>query len=655
MNVAVAPEPLAADSQPTPEQRQRHWEAVKPQLRLADNLNETQREELYTLLEKHCLVFSSHPGDLGLVRGFYHNINTGDSKPVRMQPYRQSFAEKAEIDKQVGPMEEWGVVRPSSSPFAAAVVLARKKNGKWRFCVDFRGLNKLTVPDNYPLPRIDAIFDQLGRSRYFTMLDAQSGYWQIPMAPEDVHKTAFITHRGLREFVRMPFGLTGAPATYQRVMDITLHEELHGPQPVATQYLDDTCAHTVEWPTHLTALDNILGKLAAINLKLCPAKCLFGANEAEHLGHIVRENQLLPDPEKVRAIAEWMTPINVSEVRSFLGMVGYYRHFIADFSRTAKPLHQLTKLGAPFDWGTAQIQAFNTLKTALCSSPVLARPDPARPFIVDTDYSTDGIGATLSQIGEDGREHPTAFASRALHGAETNYSTTDGELLAIVWAVTVKFRPYLYGGPTFTCRVDHNPLVYLHQQRNLTGRLARWHMRLMEYNFTVVHRAGLIHSNVDPLSRHPVRETPEDNWDDLPTYASFPVHALPADESPTVFAIEEPDTWTNPAHPPSHSLTRARDVSELQGDRAAATFNGLQQQRTRRGTPQSAAQMTTPTGENAATATSANAPAPANMAPRRGNSAPRTKDSPPPTRTCYNCHKTGHVRPASPPTIAPKP
>ena len=227
--------------------------------------------------------------------------------------------------------------------------------------------------------------------------------------------------------------------------------------------------------------------------------------------------------------------------------------------------------------------------------------------------------------------------------------------MAIVWAVTVKFRPYLYGGPTFTCRVDHNPLVYLHQQRNLTGRLARWHMRLMEYNFTVVHRAGLIHSNVDPLSRHPVCETPEDNWDDLPAYASFPVHALPADESPTVFAIEEPNTWTNPAHPPSQSLTRARDVSHLQRDREAATFNGLQQQQTRRGTPQSAAQMTTPTGENAATTTSANAPAPAHMAPRRENSAPRTKDPTPPTRTCYNCHKTGHVRPASPPTIAPKP
>ena len=536
------PPPFPPDKTQTPSDLEAHWEAVKPQLKLAENLNETQREELLAVLKKHATAFSSHPGDLGLVNNTFHHINTGNSRPVRMQAYRQSFAEKAEIDQQVKPMEDWGVVRPSASPFAAAVVLARKKNGKWRFCVDFRGLNRETVQDNYPLPRIDAIFDQLGKSRYFTMLDAQSGYWQIPMAPEDIHKTAFITHRGLREFVRMPFGLTGAPATYQRMMDVTLQEELHGPNPVATQYLDDTCVHTVLWADHLQALDRILAKIVAINLKLCPTKCLFGASEAEHLGHIVRENQLLPEPDKIRAISEWMTPINVSEVRSFLGMVGYYRHFIANFSRIAKPLHHLTKLGVVFEWGHEQTTAFETLKAALCSSPILIRPDPAIPFIVDTDYSTDGIGATLSQRGADGQEHPVAFASRSLHGAEVNYSTTDGELLALVWAVTVKFRPYLFGGPTFTCRVDHNPLVYLHQQRNLTGRLARWHMKLMEYNFTVVHRPGLVHSNVDPLSRHPIQDTPADNWDDLPAYASFPVHGLPSDESPTVLNIEDQDT-----------------------------------------------------------------------------------------------------------------
>ncbi|GAQ93161.1 putative retrotransposon protein, partial [Klebsormidium nitens] len=537
VNATVVPPPPAANADGSDAERRAHREAVRPQIRLADNLDTGQREQVMTLLEKHALIVSRDPTDLGLVQGFFHHINTGDSKPVKMQPYRQSFAEEAEIDKQVGPMEACGVVQPSASPFAAAVVLARKKNGKWRFCVNFRGLNKVTVPDNYPLPQINAIFDQLGNSRYFTMLDAQSGYWQIPMAPEDIHKTAFITHCGLREFVRMPFGLTGAPATYQRVMDITLSDEIHGPDPVATQYLDDTCVHTEAWDKHLEALDAILTKLAAINLKLCPTKCLFGASEAEHLGHIVRENQLLPDPEKVKAVASWMTPINVSEVRAFLGMVGYYRHFVANFSRMAKPLHHLTKLGTAFEWSPEQARAFAALKKALCTAPILVRPNPVKPFIVDTDYSTDGIGAALSQVDDDGKEHPIAFASRSLHGAEVNYSTTDGELLAMVWAISVKFRPYLYGGPTFTCRVDHNPLIYLHQQRNLTGRLARWHMKLMEYNFTVVHRAGRIHSNVDPLSRHPLHDPPEEDWDDLPAYASFPSADLPTGEAPTVLNI----------------------------------------------------------------------------------------------------------------------
>jgi hypothetical protein len=172
----------------------------------------------------------------------------------------------------------------------------------------------------------------------------------------------------------------------------------------------------------------------------------------------------------VKAVSTWMTPINISEVRAFLGMVGYYRHFIANFSRIAKPLHALTRNEATFEWGPDQELVFNALKAALCSAPILNRPDPAKPFIVDTDYSTDGIGAALSQIADDGREHPVAFALRSLHAAEVNYSTTDGELLTMVWAIAIKFRPYLYGVLTFMCRVDHNPLVYLHQQRNLTGR-----------------------------------------------------------------------------------------------------------------------------------------------------------------------------------------
>jgi hypothetical protein len=508
------------------EDKRAHWETVKPQLVLGENLSVQQKEELLNLLEQHCLVFSRDKGDLGLVKGYFHHIDTGVSKPIKLPPHRLSHAEKEEVAKQTQPMIDWEVVRRSKSPYAAPVVLARKKDNTWRFCIDFRQLNKVTVPNRYPIPRIDAIFDQLAQAEYFSTMDANAGYWQIPMAPEDVQKTAFITHQGLFEFTRMPFGLTGAPGTYQKMMDGILQEEIHGANPVVTQYLDDTCAYTRTWQGHLAALHQILSKLYEVNLKLAPKKCVFGTSSAEHLGHIIRKNQLLPDPKKVTAVQNWPRPISVTEIRAFIGLAGYYRHFIEHFSVKAKALHHLTKKEVPFVWGPDQEKAFEDIKAALCSAPILIRPDFDKPFILDTDFSYNGIGATLSQIGSDGKEHPIAFASKSLQPAEQNYSVTDGELLAIVWAVTVRFRPYLYGHHhQFLIRTDHNPLVWLQSQKNLSGRLARWQMKLMEYNFRVEHRAGKVHSNVDPLSRHPAPTQPHESAaeiEQLPDYVGFP-------------------------------------------------------------------------------------------------------------------------------------
>jgi hypothetical protein len=344
-----------------------------------------------------------------------------------------------------------------------------------------------------------------------------------------VHKTAFLTHRGLFEFLRMPFGLTTAPGTYQMVMDDLLKEDLLGTMPTITQYLDDTLLFTVTFEEHLVVLEAVLTKVESIDLKLCPNKCLFGADETEHLGHLIAHNLLLPAPEKVRAIRDWIEPINAAEVRSFLGLAGYYRHFICDFAKIAKPLHGLTRGHATFTWGEHEKLSMELLKDALCQMQGLTRPDFNKPFLLDTDYSRIGIGATLSQVNEAHEERPIAFASRALHGAEANYSTTDGELLALVCAITVRFRSYLYGGPTFVARVDHNPLVWLHQQVNLHGRLARWHIRLMEFNFTLEHCAGRAHSNVDPLSRNPVAALP---WEiEAGEVDDFPESAAPEFET----------------------------------------------------------------------------------------------------------------------------
>jgi hypothetical protein len=412
----------AQDCNPLTEQELKaHWEAVKPQLLLGEDLTDEQRNELLQVLEKHCLVFSKDKGNLGLVKEYFHTIDTGDSKSIKLPPHWLSHAEKEEIARQMQPMLEWDVIRRSKSPYAAPVVLAKKKDDTWRFCVDLWALNKATVLNRYPIPRIDAIFDQLGQAQYFSTMDANTGYWQIPMAPQDVHKTAFITHQGLFEFTWMPFGLTGAPETYQNMMDEVLHEDIHGEELVVTQYLDDTCAYTVLWSDHLAVLDCILTKLAKINLKLAPNKCVFGTKSAEHLGHIIRKNQLLADPKKVAAVFNWPQPRNVTDFRAFLGLAGYYKHFVKDFSIKSRALHYLTKKEVPFKRGPDQETAFQTVKAALCSAPILLRLDFEKPFILDTDFSYSGVGATLSQIGEDGREHPIAFASRSLQSAEANY------------------------------------------------------------------------------------------------------------------------------------------------------------------------------------------------------------------------------------------
>jgi hypothetical protein len=304
-------------------------------------------------------------------------------------------------------------------------------------------------------------------------------------------------------------------------------------------------------------LEAVLTKVESIDLKLCPSKCLFGANKMEHLGHLIAHNLLLPAAKIVRAIRDWIEPINVAEVRSFLGLAGYYRHFVRDFAKIAKPLHGLTREHATFTWGEHEKLSMELLKDALCRMQGLTRPDFNKPFLLDTDYSRIGIGATLSQVNEAQEERPIAFASRALHGAEANYSTTDGELLALVWAITVRFRSYLYGGPTFVARVDHNPLVWLHQQVNLQGRLARWHIRLMEFNFTVEHRAGRAHSNVDPLSRNPVAALP---WE---------IKAGELDDFPESAALE-----FETRAPPTHPTVRMASIVDEDVDSSEGIGNG---------------------------------------------------------------------------------
>ncbi|KAM0735103.1 Retrovirus-related Pol polyprotein from transposon 17.6 [Formica fusca] len=401
-----------------------------------------------------------------------------------------------------------GIIRTSASQWNAPLLMVPKKadasgKSKLRVVVDFRKLNDLTIGDSFPLPNITEILDQLGNAKYFTTLDLASGYHQIPMAEQDEQKTAFSTPYGHYEFNRMPFGLKNAPATFQRLMNSIL-TGMQGLKCLV--YLDDIVIYGASLEDHNKRLKEVLQRPRENNLKLQPDKCEFLRKEVIYLGHIISENGISPDPSKLTAIKEFPTPKKVKDIQSFIGLAGYYRKFIEDFSKIAKPLTKLTKKTEKFEWTMEQQNAFEILKERLMTAPVLMYPDFNQEFIVTTDASDYAIGAVLSQ-GKVGNDRPIAYASRVLSRAEQNYNTTEKELLAIVWAVK-HFRPYVYG-TKFKIVTDHKPLIWLFNVNDPGSRLIRWRLKLEEYDYEIVHKAGRANANADALSRNVTKEAHE--------------------------------------------------------------------------------------------------------------------------------------------------
>ena len=370
---------------------------------------------------------------------------------------------------QVQQMLSSDVIRPSNSPWTSPVVMVRKKDGSLRFYVDFRQLNAVTVKDAHPLPRIDDLLDALHGAKWFSTLDLKSGYWQVPIAEQDKEKTAFRTSSGqLFEFNQVPFGLCNAPATFSRLMDRVL-AGLHW--ETCLFYLDDIIVFSSTWEDHLARLREVFERLRHAKLKLGPAKCTFAAKEVSYLGHRVTEEGLLPDPTLLAAIRDIPPPKTATEVRSFLGLAGYYRQYVKGFAAIATPLHALTRKDALFHWSEDCQAAFDQLKVRLTTSPITAFPDFSKEFRLYTDASTAGLGAILAQI-RDGKERIICCASRALNKAEKSYPATKLECLVIVWAVA-KFRPYLMAMP-FEVYTDHYALQWLKTMRTGSALLHRW-------------------------------------------------------------------------------------------------------------------------------------------------------------------------------------
>jgi hypothetical protein len=417
-------------------------------------------------------------------------------KPPFRPIYRLSPLELTEVEHQVSELLQQGLIQPSSSPFGAPVLFVTKKDGSLRMCIDYRGLNKITIKNKYPLPRMDQLMDSLSGAKVFTSLDLQSGYHQIRIPPEDEPKTAFRTPFGHYEFKVLSFGLTNAPATFQATMNDIFRPYLN---KFVVVYIDDILVFSRSREEHVHHLRLVFDKLRENDFKIKLSKCEFEKTEVKFLGHVVGAEGVKVDPDKVAAVAQWQPPAHLTALRSFLGLAQYFRRFIEHFSRIATPLTNLTKKNVHYKWTEECQRAFDTIKEKLTNAPVLALPDFAKLFEVVCDASIEGIGAVLIQEGR-----PLAYESRKLTPAERNYGTGEQELLAVVHALKI-WRCYLEG-PTFTVITDHNPLVHLDTQTHLSRRQARWMEYLQRFTFSWKYKPGKDNVVADALSRHPHAE-----------------------------------------------------------------------------------------------------------------------------------------------------
>lgn len=469
------------------------------ELNIGTMLNKDQQKILLALVRDYRDCFAVNLNELGLTTITEMDIQLKDSEPVVFRPYRLSQTERLEVRSMVDELLHHNIIRESTSPYASPILVVKKKTGDKRLCVDYRALNRKTIKQHYPIPRIEDQIDRLAGSKYFCALDLASGYYQIPLAEQSKSKTAFVTPDGQFEFNRMPFGLANAPAIFQRTINVMLGNARFD---TAIAYMDDILVPSKCFKEGIERLQVVFEKLRQAKLTLKPQKCKFFQERVEYLGFEVSEEGVRPGSYKVESVRNFPTPKDIHNVRQFLGLASFFRRFIKGFAEIARPLTALLKKDSKWIWGSDQENALQKLKNALTSRPVLALYDPKLETQIHTDASKHGVGSILLQNQGDGVFKPIAYYSRQTSPEEAHFSSYELETLSVI-AALIKFRSYILG-LNFTIVTDCNSLRATFLKMDMLPRVARWWSLIQEYDCNVIYRSGKGMMHVDALSRNPI-------------------------------------------------------------------------------------------------------------------------------------------------------
>ena len=471
---------------------------LEAQFDINTEIKPTEKQALLSILHQYTDVFAHNPKAPRKSSATTHLINTGHSLPHKDKIRRYPNKWREEIDKQVKEMLENGIIRPSKSPYSSNVVLTSKKDQSSRFCVDYRTLNDNTVKDTYPIPNVQDLLDGFQGSKWFSQVDLAAGYWGIQIHEEDCQKTAFAVPSGKFEFIRMPFGLCNAQATFQRAIDNIMSEVQELGFQGISAYVDNIVIYTETLEEHLETLEALFHCLDKANVSLRKDKCEFAKKAIQFLGFVVNGSEVYPAEEKIDKVNLFPVPKTRKQLQRFLGMANFNRRFVKKYTEVCAPLIQLTSKNIPFKWQNNHQEAFELIKKQLADAPGLILPDWSREFHIRTDASGTAVGAVLYQINDKGEEQPVAYHSKALATSEKNWTVTEKEFFAIVEA-TRKFAPYCANKVHF--HTDHLPLKYIRKQKDPRGKLARWICELENFEYEVHYIRGKDNHDADYLSR----------------------------------------------------------------------------------------------------------------------------------------------------------